>query len=318
MAEVPSGLVVLHRSPDHTLYAPTVAGTLVAWLSVLGEPKECRRGVRRVEALTPGGGTRIVAQTGFDHFRRCVFRPVASTRGVYWAEVGRNSNFTWTYGWSPGQRFATRAVEAARWFIGPSYDIRGTEVVVGRDGYNNASTTRVELPGFYGIVPGTPSVALNLWPRYLNGAGRDIIFVLPAATEISGAPRALPLPAGFDGLDAGDGQIAVRIHDPDGYRLLEIDPASGEQRTLLSGVEQLSLPAVADAQAAILRRDGNREQLLLLPLTVAGTPRVLATRDGPPRWGAGEIAEGRPVAYDGTRVVFTAGRSVLAVTPATP
>jgi hypothetical protein len=310
--------VVLHRSPDRSLFAPTVAGPLVAWLSVLGEPKECRQGVRRVEALMPGGGTRILEQTGFDHFRRCVFRPVASARGVYWSEVGRGTNFTWTYSWSPGRLFAMRVVETLRWFIGPSYDVRGTEVVVGRDGYNNASTTRVDVAGFYGIVSGTPRIALNLWPRYLSSAGRAIIYVLPQATEISGAPRPLPLPAGFDGLDAGEGQIAVRIHDPDGYRLLEIDPTSGEQRTLLSGVEQLSLPAVADGQAAILRRDGNREQLLLLPLTVAGAPRVLATRDGPPRWGAGEIADGRPVAYDGTRVVFTAGRSVLAVTPATP
>jgi hypothetical protein len=52
-------------------------------------------------------------------------------------------------------------------------------------------------------------------------------------------------------------------------RLIEIDP--GKQRTLLVGVGHRSLSAVAAGNAAVLRRNGDREQLLLVPLSIAIT-----------------------------------------------
>jgi hypothetical protein len=54
-------------------------------------------------------------------------------------------------------------------------------------------------------------------------------------------------------------------------RLIEIDPGTGKQRTLLAGVEHRSLSAVAAGNAAVLRRNGDREQLLLVPLSIAIT-----------------------------------------------
>ncbi len=45
---------------------------------------------------------------------------------------------------------------------------------------------------------------------------------------------------------------------------------------------------------------------------------MISQRTGKPRWGKGQIANGRPLDYDGRRIVFAAGRKVYAVAAEKP
>jgi len=72
--------------------------------------------------------------------------------------------------------------------------------------------------------------------------------------------------------------------------------------------------AVANGHAAYLRRDGKVERVELINVDTGGVT-LLARRMGKAAWGRGQIVAGRPLDYDGARVVFSSGRQVLALSP---
>ena len=160
------------------------------------------------------------------------------------------------------------------------------------------------------------------WPRWIGPDGRETpVWVdIDRGTgehSLMGSGLSAPLPQGFVGMDAAGASIVVRVKSGTEYRLIGVDSTTGALTTLTMSSKPLSLPAVARGHAAYLRREGNVERIELVDVAT-GEITVIAERTGKPFWGKGQIVDGRPLDYDGRRVVFAAGRRVYAVAAEKP
>jgi hypothetical protein len=308
-APPPARVVVLHRSPSHALFSPAVSGPLVAWVvGAAGHPGWCAPGRKRIEELQSGGRTRALTETYGP--RSCVYGPVASGSRVLFALRAPFVQIWHADGpaGAPVREFQANGGA----ILGPGYDLRGHSALVPL-GQQTARLVRFYGTGVSTRLSVEPHQGFDLSARWLEAAGGRIVWADDRGTVTDGAALSVPFGASFRGLDAGGGHVVVRDHAGASYRLWAVDPASGARRLLMRSGGVISAPALAGTRVAVLVRSGGGERVVVLDVRGTAPPRTLARRRGAPAWGAGELVSGRPLAFDGRRVVWTARDAVLAV-----
>lgn len=281
---------VVFQAKKRSITAPAVAGSTVAWIAgPASRPGECTRGRKRLQLLGANGRVRTLShRRGRNYETGCLYRPVLEGRFVLWSTPGRE--FIWA---------RTRG------------QLRGWRACCGQDIEHHHDITRT------GDLTWATIRANRFWPRWIGADGQERpiwVEVDPRTREriLTGSGLSVDLPGGFIGLDAAGNSVVARVKDGDAYSLIRVDLESGGLTTLVTSGSPISLPAVAREHAAYLVREGRSERIVLIEVAT-GLSTVVAERTGRALWGKGEIAGGRPLDYDGRRIVWAAGRRVLAV-----
>ena len=281
---------LIFAAKNRSITAPAVSGAAIAWISgPRNRPGECVRGSKRLHLRAANGKIRVLTHRERRNYETgCLYRPVLAGRFTMWSTPGREFI-------SARKRGRLRAWRAC---CGQNIE------------HHHDITPAGDL--HWMLFPGP-----QYWPRWIGEARQETrVWVdIDRATgqhTLKGSGLSVTLPSGFEGMDAAGESIVVRIRSADTYSLLAVDTTTGALETLVSSAEQLSLPAVANNHAAYLRRDGTTERIELVDVTSEDVIGI-SQRTGKPRWGRGQIANGRPLDYDGKRIVFAAGRRVLAL-----
>jgi hypothetical protein len=281
---------LVYRSNGASISAPAVSGSNVARVAGRrGRPGKCVTGRKRLQVLRPNGKARTLsARKGRNYETTCVYRPTVAGAFVLWATPGRQLIWERGEGW------------VRRWRAGCGQDLA----------WHHDSTRDVNLHVF-------TRRSQRAWPRWIGADQQETRIWVETDRQtgqmrLPGSGLSLQLPESFDGLDAAGESIVIRVKEASGYGLVSVNRATGALTTIVSGVQRLSLPAVANGHAAYLRRDGKIERVELIDVDT-GEVTLLASRQGKAAWGRGQIVTGRPLDCDGARVVFSSGRQVFAL-----